>query len=224
MKILSLLLITLALNIDALGVGVSYGVRRIKLPLTSLLIISLISMTAISLSMLAGQLVGKAIPQTIAQHAGGAILVIIGIRALYQYFTQNKHDSPGMPFPPDCQAGAGGDTDEPVFILKMRLLGLIIQILKEPHRADLDMSGAISGREAFLLGTSLALDSLAAGAAISLLGFNIITTALSVSVGQLISIYIGLTLGRGLDHHLLGRQVAVLPGLILIFLGVIKIY
>ncbi|MFZ5650621.1 MAG: sporulation membrane protein YtaF [Bacillota bacterium] len=220
----SMILIALALNIDALGVGVAYGIRRIRLPFASMLVISLVSMTAISLSMLAGQLLGKIIPPYLARHIGGLMLVIIGVWALYQYFSQNKDDPADMVSSHDSTPTPAGKPQDPVSILKIQFLGLIIQILKEPHRADLDTSGVLSGKEAFLLGASLALDSLVAGIAISLLGFNILMTAFCVSFGQLLSIWLGLNVGRGLGRSFLGRHMAVVPGLILILLGVARLY
>ncbi|MCL5935015.1 MAG: sporulation membrane protein YtaF [Firmicutes bacterium] len=221
MKILSLLFFALALNIDALGVGVAYGIRHIKLPFASLLITSLVSMAAISISMAAGHLIGKVIPPTVAKHIGGVILVMIGAWALYQYFRQKEYASARVPYQED-QEVPSREIPEPVSILQMRFWGLIIQIYKEPHLADLDLSGHISAREAFLLGASLAMDSLAAGVAISLLGFSVITTAVFVGVGQLLTMHIGLSVGRGLNRSFLGPQIAVLPGLILIILGIVR--
>src|SRR5699024_7530254 len=46
----------------------------------------------------------------------------------------------------------------------------LIQLLKRPLKADLDKSGSINGKEAYLIGTALSLDSIGAGVGISILG------------------------------------------------------
>jgi putative sporulation protein YtaF len=115
--------------------------------------------------------------------------VLIGVWVLYQYFRQKRIPPPeneGAQVSRETGDGAGL---EPVPVLKMHFGRLVIQILKEPHTADMDMSGTISGLEACLLGVSLAVDSLGAGVAVAMLGFEIAVTALFVGVGHLLAIY-----------------------------------
>lgn len=219
-ELLGYIFFAVALNMDSLGVGFSYGLRRIKIPFISVLLISLLSMAAIIFSMLAGQQIGKMIPTVAAIRLGGIILVIIGIITLYQYYKQEKNTEDTTP----VVVTLIGEEHVEIPFSRISVLGLIFQILRKPHKADIDMSGTISFRESFLLGIALAMDSLAAGVAASLLGYSIIITALFVGIGHLILIYIGLSAGKGLSSNLLGRQISALPSLILILLGVTKIY
>lgn len=214
MEIFTVVLFALALNMDAFGTGVSYGVRRIKLPLSSIIIISAMSMAAITLSMTAGNLISRVVSPAFAHRLGGIILLLIGLWVLFQSLSE-KH---GQMSP--------GEDEEPQKLMQIRIkmFGLVIQVLREPHRADLDKSGVISSREALLLGTALAIDALGAGFAVSMLGFSIITTALVVGLGHVTLTYLGLYAGRGVGASTLGRQLAALPGCILIALGLFKIY
>ncbi|MHB8918323.1 MAG: manganese efflux pump, partial [Desulfocucumaceae bacterium] len=107
---------------------------------------------------------------------------------------------------------------------RIQVLGLIIQVLKKPHLADLDLSGTISGREAILLGISLSVDSLGAGIAISFLGYGIIATAICTGICQVLFTYLGLMAGNGIIRVFQARQIAALPGVILIMLGITKLY
>lgn len=206
----------LALNIDAVAAGVAYGVRGIRVPLSSILIISGMSVAAIALSMSAGGMLAGFISTDAAHRIGGLVLLAIGLWILYQSLS-NKKD----------RHGSGGKEEllpQTVFQVRIKNMGIVIKILREPHRADLDSSGMISSGEAILLGAALAMDSLGAGFAVSLLGFNILTTAVVVGLGHIIMTYLGLYLGRMAGATSFCRHVVTLPGCILIALGLYKIY
>ncbi|GBF35455.1 membrane protein, putative [Desulfocucumis palustris] len=212
MELLTLVLFALALNMDAFGTGVSYGVRKIKLPVTSVLIISMMSVAAITISMTAGNIISRAVSPAFAHRLGGVILLLIGLWVLIQSLTENRKQE----FP----------DEEPVTVAQIRIktLGLVIRVLREPHQADLDKSGTISTREALLLGAALAMDALGAGFAVSMLGFGVISTALMVGIGHLLLTYTGLHTGRSLGNTAWGSHLAALPGCILITLGLLKLY
>lgn len=224
MELLTVIVFALALNMDAFGAGIAYGVRNIKLPLSSLIIISAMSALAIVISMAAGQLLLQFLPPSFAEKLGGVILLLIGLWILYQSLMAN----PGKQEKPEelineevCTVGGEQQT---VVKIHIKSMGLVIQILKEPARADLDRSGAISWREALLLGLALAMDAFAAGFAVSMLGFSILLTAIVVGLGHILLTYLGLQIGRGVGALSLGRQFSALPGCILIALGLFKLY
>jgi len=216
MELLALALFALALNMDSFAAGVAYGVRKIKLPVTSLAIISMMSMGAITMSMLMGGVLAAYFSPTFAHRLGGVILLLIGLWVLLQSLQENRRKS----------HGEETDEEHPSTIVQIhiRSLGLVIQILREPSRADLDRSGTISSKEAILLGLALALDAFAAGFAVSMLGFGILPTALMVGIGHFALTYLGLLAGMGAIATGLSRKISVLPGFILIALGLFKIH
>ncbi len=214
MEILTLVLFALALNLDAFGAGTAYGIRNIKLPLTSILIISAMSMAAIAISMLAGHTLSNYIPETIAHRLGGILLMAVGLWVLIQSLRDHRNVTTAE------DEGKQGTVME----IRIHALGLVIQILREPARADLDRSGEISPREALILGLALSMDALAAGFAVSMLGYSVLLTAFIVGVGHLILTYAGLILGKGIGATTIGRQLSAIPGCILIALGIFKIY
>lgn len=223
MELFTIIIFALALNMDALGAGIAYGVRNIKLPLSSLLIISAMSVLAISISMVAGQLLLHFISPAFAERLGGTILLLIGIWILYQSLTSNsgKYNTPGEVIEEEVCNFEG--EQRTVLKIHIRSLGLVIQILKEPVRADLDRSGVISGKEALLLGLALAMDAFAAGFAVSILGFSLVLTALVVGIGHFALTYFGLIVGRYMGTMSFGRQFSALPGCLLIALGLFNI-
>lgn len=216
MELLALALFALALNMDSFAAGVAYGVRNIKLPVTSLAIISSMSMGAITMSMLMGSALAGYFSPTFAHRLGGVILLLIGLWVLIQSLQESGRE----------KRGETPEEDEPSTIMQIhiRSLGLVIQILREPSRADLDRSGTISSKEAVLLGLALALDALAAGFAVSMLGFSILPTALMVGIGHFLLTYLGLQAGIGAMATGLSQKISVLPGFILIALGLFKIH
>jgi len=214
LELLSYIFFALALNLDSFGAGVAYGARQIKVPPLSLVIISLISVTAIVISMLGGQALLKFIPVSLSHRLGGFLLLLIGFWVLMETHRSGK------------QAGGKdgrGKSNGRVFEIHIRPLGLVVQVLREPTRADLDSSGVISPKEALILGSALAMDALGAGFAVSMLGFSIATTAVVVGLGHFLLTYLGLLAGRTITSRV-GRQLTALPGCILILLGLLKIY
>lgn len=210
MEFLTLLAFALALNMDALGTGVAYGIRQIRIPFLSLLIISGMSVITILFSMLAGHMVSQLVSPVFAHRLGGVILLLVGIWILVQSIQEAKTES-------------DSELERTVMQIRIRSLGLVIQVLREPSKADLDHSGIISAREAVLLGAALAMDAFGAGFAVSMLGFSPSLTALVVGIGHIILTYVGLLVGKYFACSYLGRQLAMLPGCILIALGIFKI-
>lgn len=210
MEFLTLLAFALALNMDALGTGVAYGIRQIRIPFLSLLIISGMSVITILFSMLAGHMVSQLVSPVFAHRLGGVILLLVGIWILVQSIQEVKSEGDSEP-------------ERTVMQIRIRSLGLVIQVLREPSKADLDHSGIISAREAVLLGAALAMDAFGAGFAVSMLGFSPSLTALVVGIGHIILTYAGLLIGKYFACSCLGRQLAMLPGCILIALGIFKI-
>lgn len=211
MDTLAVLLFALALNMDALGTGVSYGMRKISIPFPSLLIISLMSAVAVAVSMTAGNILSRLISPSIAPRLGGMILLVIGAWILVQSVCERFKKDPGV----YC--------GKPIVNVKIRSLGLAIKVLREPSLADLDHSGAISPKEALLLGSALAMDALGVGFAVSMMGYNPIMTSAVVGIGHIALTYTGIFLGRYCTASSFGQQVTLLPGCILMILGIYKI-
>ena len=100
--------------------------------------------------------------------------------------------------------------------------GGLIGLLHDPVSADADHSGSISAQEAIMLGVALALDGFGAGFGAALAGFSPFATGLSVAVVKVIFVYAGLGLGR-MARGLPIKQFKIIPGLIILALGLLKI-
>lgn len=200
-ELVALFIFGLALSLDGFGAGLAYGIRQIKVPLTSLIIISLTSGAAITASLALGHTAASLISPSLAQTAGGFLLVLLGLWILSQALRSATRR-----------------------ILRLRIpqLGLVIQVLLEPLEADLDDSGCISPREAALLGISLALDAFGAGFAIALSGMPTAPVPVFVVIGLFLMLNAGMIVGSRFTPSLI-QHLNVLPGCILIIIGMFRL-
>lgn len=72
------LLITLSLSIDALGIGISYGLRKIKTPLPAMVVIGAVSLVITLAAFLCGDLVVMFIPSSLVKWVGAGALFLLG--------------------------------------------------------------------------------------------------------------------------------------------------
>ncbi len=200
MELLALLVFGFALSLDGFGAGLAYGLRQIRVPIVSMLIISLTSGLAISISLALGRLAAQGIPPDPARHMGGALLIVLGFWIVLQALRQPTRRTLSIRIPQ---------------------LGMVIQVLLEPLDADMDGSGCISAREAMVLGAALALDAFAAGFAIALSGLFTVLVPVFVVVGLFVLLHLGMVMGQR-SAHILSNKVSLLPGCLLIVLGVLR--
>jgi putative sporulation protein YtaF len=217
LQYLSLLALAFAVSLDGFGVGISYGLRRIKIPFLSILIITSCSASVILFSMLLGNWVSSYINLKYANLFGAWILIGVGAWAIFN-LKQNKETEQ-----PDSDMSAKNVEPQPVLNIEIKKLGLVIHILKTPTVADMDKSGTITGGEATLLGMALSLDAFGAGIGAALMGYSPILTAFMVSVLSTCFILLGLRLGFVYSNIQWLKRISFIPGVILIIFGISRI-
>ena len=79
MQWLTILLIGIAANIDNLGISVSYGLKSIKVPFLYNIIISIISIICAFFSITVGSFLSNYFSQSIANFAGGSLIIGLGV-------------------------------------------------------------------------------------------------------------------------------------------------
>ena len=207
MELIVMVMFALAVSADGFMVGLSYGLNKIRIPLTSLLVIALSSCIAVTTSMLVGQGLLIYLQPRGAANIGALVIIAVGIYFLLTAFREkiNRLEI---------------EEQEPFLTFSIRFLGIIVQILKEPSKADFDASGEISTREAFFLG--LALDALRAGLGVAMTGFNILYTAITVGVVKFMVVNLGIILGHRVSNRRLQSITPWVPGLVLICIGMME--
>ncbi|WP_066136952.1 sporulation membrane protein YtaF [Lederbergia lenta] len=205
---LSLLLLAVAISLDSFSTGLAYGLRNMRIPLKSILIIAMCTALSLGIAMLAGQLIQRLLSVEFASRLGGSILMLIGALVIYQFFKKDKD-------PVDIN-------EKIVFNWEIKTLGVVIHILKKPTRADFDSSGTVTGLEALILGVALSLDAFGAGIGAAMLGFSPIILASCAALMSSIFLASGLQIGKIFSRSSWFQKLAFLPGLLLMFIGLLK--
>ncbi|WP_214481592.1 sporulation membrane protein YtaF [Bacillus sp. SM2101] len=207
---MSLIILAFAVSLDSFTVGFTYGLRKMSLPIKSIIIIAFCSAITLSVAMFFGNMISMILSPSIAEKIGAVVLVCIGAWVLFQFFRPAKNM-------------LDEDEEKILFNLEIRSLGVVINILRKPMAADLDKSGTITGIEAFLLGAALSLDAFGAGLGAALLGYSPILMAASVALMSMLFLSLGLKSGILFSGLTWVKKFSFLPGVILIVLGIWKL-
>ncbi len=211
----AVLALAVALSLDSLGVGVAYGLRRIRLPWSLYLVVALCTGALMGLSMTLGRHLSGYLAPVIAHRVGGAILVGVGVWQLYQGWQgyRRRLATPG-----------NDETSEPRQVLKLdfQALGLVVQILVEPVAADVDHSGEIDPRESVALGVALGLDSLGAGLGAGMAGYGLAAIP-AVAFACAAFVRLGCWAAGHPAGDRLTRKAFFLPGVLLMLLGALRL-
>lgn len=194
---MNLVSIVLAVSLDGFGVGITYGIRSIRLTVPALLIIMLCSGTIVLLSMQLGHVIRAFVPGTVTDAFGGAIFLVLGLIVLFSQLKQKLR----------------------IPLLNNHLLSSLTKMLRQPQRADKDNSGIISGTEALLLGIALAMDAFGAGFASALIGYPSWLMAFLIAMMSGLFLYSGIKAGNLLAKSPFIEKLALLPPLLLIGIG-----
>jgi len=197
------LLLSLALSIDGFAVGLSYGLKKIKVTLWPVMLITFCAVPAMAVSMLGGRLLAELVSFRSAGMLGGAILVLIGFWQLAEGLKKYKKD--------------------PVLVsINLKSFGLVLQVIRDPAHADRDSSGDISLGEALLLGAALNLDVIGAGFGAGMAGYSYLIIPV-VTATLFFSLSLGLRTSDRFRGFLWGGKGHILPGIIIVFLGLVNI-
>ena len=188
---------------DSFWVGLAYGLKGIRTPWFSLAVISGTSAGMVLISMLAGNLVGGWLPLGTARDLGAGILFAVGLWFLIQAWAERETKDPGRP----------------LLQVRISMWGIIIQILRDPAKADLDASGAISLRESLALGLALAIDSVGAGFGAAMAGLSVDMVPPLVGLFAAILLLAGARVGLLFGKTRWGERGASLRGLVLLALA-----
>ncbi|SDF48715.1 putative sporulation protein YtaF [Paenibacillus sp. cl6col] len=238
----SLFILAFALSLDSFGVGMTYGLRRLRIPWTSIAVIACCSGLVILLSMQVGNLLIQYVSPAVAQWIGSLILVGIGCWAILQLLrSSHDEDDPLNHIASSEDAAADqmhisavvqsssvpsipmGDEPKQVVRIQLKSLGVVIQILKTPSAADMDRSGTISAIEAAWLGVALSLDAFGAGIGAALLGYPALMTAIVIALFSGIFLRLGIHVGIAFAGARWIGKLSFVPGLMLIIMGIIKL-
>ncbi|MFD1065888.1 sporulation membrane protein YtaF [Oceanobacillus locisalsi] len=203
-----MLLLVIAVSLDGFSVGITYGMRQIRVPFLSLFIIMFCSGLIVFLSMEVGDFLRSFITPHGASMLGGGILIFLGIFSLISMFRSRETET--------AESG-----EQPSSSVKLEH---VKTVLSRPKEADLDKSGTISINESILLGFALALDAFGAGIGAAMLGYSPLITALLTAGMSGLFLFSGMMFGNYLWRIPALQRLSFLPSIFLITLGCWNIF
>ena len=143
------ILIAAIVSIDAFVSSFAYGSSKIKIPFSSVIVITLICSAVLGIAMLAGELISGYIPDHITGVISFSVLFILGIIKLLDSTTKSLIRK--------------GNNLSREIKFSMFNFKFILSLYADPDKADIDKSKRISPTEAAALATALSLDGFAVG-------------------------------------------------------------
>lgn len=211
----NLLGLAMILSIDSLGVGITYGIRKMKISLLPKLILFFISFFMLLFSISLGNLLLVFLPISLSKFIASFLLFMIGVFVIVQSITK-----PSSSFSSPTKKNTTPRTIQ-FFI---RSFGITVKIIKDPIYSDLDGSCSIDIKEAIFLGLALSSDSIGTGIGFSMLGATSFLFPVLAATFQLAFLSIGNCIGKRISSitKLPSSFWNILSGSILIIVSLLK--
>lgn len=200
----SLLIFLTAVSLDSLTAGFSYGAKKVRIEVLSLLFLACIPSAFITAAGSFGSLIGSLFPVGVLPFLSFAILFLIGsVRLLESLIRHLAKKYPGLMKSRGC---------------KIKQINIIFTVYFSPEEANQTDLQVLSPKEALLLSLALSLDSVLAGMAFMPSAIPRLTLLFSAILFHLLLFLAGYTLGRLLSH-VLPIDLSWLSGLCLLLLA-----
>ena len=210
-RLFSVVLLALASNLDNVGVGIAYGIRKTRMPFVSNLLIAAITAAGTLVAMLFGSTVGRLLNQSVAGLLAGSVLIAMGCWVIVKE-ARTLYVRGVRP------ASVPGDASR-----KGNYLARVHTIQENPLTADADLSGRIDPREAILLALALTPNNMVNGAAAGMMQLSLAVTVALVLVISLGTIWGGIKAGEQCGKLWLGDLAGMVSGALLVFVGTCEI-
>ncbi|MEH7401518.1 sporulation membrane protein YtaF [Gottfriedia acidiceleris] len=203
---ITVLFLAFSSSIDNFGVGITYGIRGIKVGLIANLIISIIAFIFSEAGIVSGQYISKVFPGTLSNVIGAFFLLVIGLRIVL------------LTFPRKDKRNLIKNDDESVS-------NIVTNYLSSPEKADVDHSGDISSFEAIILGTAVSMNALTNGLGVGLIGLSPFAISIAASIFSFLAIWLGVLLGKKVANvkiggWSLGQFSSIISGIILVLIAI----
>ncbi len=214
----------IAANLDNLGVGIAYGLRREACTLPncgrilprSNLAIAVLSICLTFLSMKFGQWIEPILPARIANILGAGVIVIVGVWVFFEREIQRILSMFRHWFDRYFQPKISKKTPVDRIAVKQKR-SIISKVLA------IEQPGGISTRETIVLGFSLSLNAMAGGFGAGLAGHNPISTSIAVGAFSYLTIAVGQNVASTYAGRWLGSISQKIAGLLLMAIGIYEL-
>lgn len=204
---IQILLVT-ALCLDAFAASFAYGINKTRIPVKSMIIISMVCTAVLALSMGIGSAAKQVIPEGISSKICFYILFVIGTlkcfeSALKRYIPENQNR-------------------ENKIKLKLFDINFVLTVYADNIKADIDNSKELSAKEAVYLALALSLDGFAAGFGCGLTDINYVEIIALSLISNILVLGLGYLIGKVVTK-ITDMDLSWLGGVILIVLAFLKL-
>lgn len=195
MQFFSSLLFGVSASLDSLLVGISCGIRRVRIRLWQNLFIGLVTLLGTCLSISMGHLLIPLLPEVICNCAGSLILILLGIYYIAKWVIASLRRRCGH------ELSDSGEITSASAGKKWERLSLA---------------------EVVTLSLTLSLNNLGIGLSASLAGLTLLSAAVSTLICSVLLLFLGNRLGRCRLLQLAGAAADPVSGILLIGLGFVQ--
>jgi putative sporulation protein YtaF len=205
MHLLSALFFAISSSGDSFVVGISYGIKKVRINFLNNILVAVISGLGTILSMFFGKFIRNFISNYYANMLGSWLLIALGIYMLISSL-RNKSCIPN-----NCK----GDTKH---YNGYRLL------LDNPDLLDINNSKNIELNEAVSLGFVLCLNNIGLGIGASIAGLNPILTSSLTVIASIIFVPLGCFIGEKLVKNKTSNYTDIFAAFLIIILGIYELF
>ena len=202
-QLVYIFLISLANNLDNVGVRIAYSIRGIKITTPINLWISALTFVITFFAAVSGTRISGLLSKETSSIIAMVILVAIGSWMILQPYVTRKDKYPRM-----------GDRDSDVGFL---------DVLLDPEKADRDHSRNIDFKEATLLGIALSINNVGGGVSAGIMGLNTFWVGLFSALLSFLALWAGNYIAGFCTKWNLSTKATVVAGVALIAIGIEQI-
>ncbi|MGE5474231.1 MAG: manganese efflux pump [Ignavibacteriales bacterium] len=210
--------LSISLSLDALAVSIAYGMKNVKISVLPKTMLFMSSLVCSYIGVFAGHLFLRYLDSQSSKIIGIACMILIGIWMITK--SQNKHENI------ENKIENFKETEKKLIEIAIKSIGITIMVIKNPVRGDVDNSGVIDLKEALILGIAINIDAAMACMGGTMAGLPSTFLPIFIASAQVICIQLGAWFGKKISNMEIFNEkiVSFIPGLVLIGLGIIKIF
>ncbi|MDO4730627.1 MAG: manganese efflux pump [Clostridia bacterium] len=202
---LSSILLACCLSIDSIGIGVTYGIRGIKILNPAKVIIFFISFSLTLTATIFGNILFRFIPLEISKIISSAMIILLAVYMLIEGLKKDRDKS-------DKRAGENPGKE------KMSPANMGIKVMKRPESIDIDKSKSIDWFEAVYISLTLSIDSCFVGIGSVVYFSNVFIFPLLIGLLQTFLISSGYFIGKYLLKYRVDQKIFIITSAIILII------
>lgn len=219
MQLLPSLLFGISASLDALLVGIGYGLRKVRIRALQNLGISLVSLLGTCLSACLGSRLLPFLPSSLACCTGSIILMLLGAYYITKWIFSGLMSHRTQPMGNKSGNNASDKTSSdkiPIDQMPVDSMSLVKASMEK-------IPGRLSAWETLILSLTLSLNNIGIGLSASMAGLSLLPAAAMTFGCSALFLLCGNRLGRSRFLRLIGNAADPISGLLLIGLGIMQL-